>query len=408
MSENTLPAISLNCIVKNESKVIARMLKSVAPLIDYYVIVDTGSTDNTKEIIKQTMDDLGIPGEIYDHEWVDFCTARNFALECVKGKAEWGFWIDADEQLILDPKFSKDALMRNLQGFSIGSTKVIYGPQTYFRSQLFNLSVEWKWEGAVHEVMMPVDSSYKGRAATVEGFHTLVTPDGASWGDRSRETQRKKYLEHAALLENYIKTNKDVRWIFYLAQSYRDAFEWHKAEYWYSERVKRGGGYWEELYFSQLMVAVNKANQKKPVPEILDAYLEAGKYDRNRCEHLIPVIRHYQSTKNYPIAYMMSKYCIDNHSKNPFPKSSLFIDNNVYDWQLYDIHCVNAYYMGKYGESRTTYNKLRKAINKGVVPESQIERIKANEKWYTKKHEEEIIKRRKAQMESARAKQTAV
>ena len=104
----------------------------------------------------------------------------------------------------------------------------------------------------------------------------------------------------------------------------------------------------------------------------------------------MPVIRHYQGTRNYPIAYMMSKYCIDNCSKNPFPKSSLFIDNNVYDWQLLDLHCVNAYYMRKYGEARSTYNKLRKAINKGLVPPDQADRIKKNEKWYTKQHESEM------------------
>lgn len=397
MSKNTLPAISLNCIVKNESKVIERMLRSVAPLIDYYVIVDTGSEDNTKEIIKETMDELGIPGEIHDHEWKDFCTARNYALDCVKGKSQWGFWIDADEQLIPDEKFSKDALIRNLvEGdFDIASTKVIYGPQTYFRSQLFSLDIDWIWEGAVHEVMMRKNGDKNLRSAAVEGFHTLVTPDGASWGDRSRETQKAKYLEHAAMLEEYIKENKDIRWVFYLAQSYRDAFVYDKAEYWYSERVKRGGGYWEELYFSQMMVAAMKANQKKPTAEILHSYMEASKFDPSRAEHLMPVIRHYQGTKNYPIAYMMSKYCMDTCSKNPFPRSSLFIDSNVYDWQLLDLHTVNSYYMSKFGEARSTYNKLRKAINKGLVPPDQAERIKQNEKWYTKKHESEMKLRMK-------------
>ena len=85
MSENSLPKISLNVIVKNEEKVIERMLRSVAPMIDYYVVIDTGSTDRTKEIVKETMDSLGINGDIHDHEWVDFCTARNFALEKLAG-----------------------------------------------------------------------------------------------------------------------------------------------------------------------------------------------------------------------------------------------------------------------------------------------------------------------------------
>ena len=396
-----IPAISLNCIVKNESKVIARMLKSVAPFIDYYVIVDTGSTDNTKEIIKSTMDELGVPGEIHDHEWVNFCTARNFALKCVKGKATYGFWIDADEQLVLDEKFNRSTMLAQLdkENADIVSTKVHYGGQKYFRSQLFRIDLDWEWRGAVHEIMFP-PTGYQPKAAMVEGLYSQVTPDGASWGDGSKETQMKKYAEHAEMLKEYIKKDDDVRWIFYLAQSYRDAFDYPNAEKWYKERIKRGGGYWEELYFSQIMIAAMQANQQKLVSEVLMSYSDAAKYDPNRAEHFMPIIRHYASTKNWPIAYMHSKHCMDTCQKNPFPKSTLFIEDSVYDWQLYDLHCVNAYWMGKYGEARSAYNKLRKAVNKGLVPAQHVQRIKDNEKWYTKKHEDGLKQQRKLQNQS--------
>ena len=59
--------IGLNMIVRDESKVIKRLLDSVAPFIDWYTIVDTGSEDNTKAIIKEVMDGYGIEGEIVDH-----------------------------------------------------------------------------------------------------------------------------------------------------------------------------------------------------------------------------------------------------------------------------------------------------------------------------------------------------
>ena len=70
----------------------------------------------------------------------------------------------------------------------------------------------------------------------------------------------------------------------------------------------------------------------------------------------------------------------------------MFIDNQIYDWQIFDLHAVNCYYMGRHSEARTAYNKLRKAISKDLVPKQQVERIKANEKWYTKKHEDELKK----------------
>lgn len=70
--------LTLSMIVKNEAPNIQRCLESVAKYIDYYVICDTGSTDNTKEIIKNFFDSKGIPGEILDHEWKHFGHNRSW------------------------------------------------------------------------------------------------------------------------------------------------------------------------------------------------------------------------------------------------------------------------------------------------------------------------------------------
>ena len=52
VTEKKAPTICLNMIVKNESKIILRLLDTVLPIIDTYCICDTGSTDMTKELIK--------------------------------------------------------------------------------------------------------------------------------------------------------------------------------------------------------------------------------------------------------------------------------------------------------------------------------------------------------------------
>ena len=86
-------------IVKNESKTIQRCIESVERFIDYWVIVDTGSSDGTQEIIQNLMKEKGIPGELHEREWVDYSTNRNQSLELAKGKADYRLIIDADDVL---------------------------------------------------------------------------------------------------------------------------------------------------------------------------------------------------------------------------------------------------------------------------------------------------------------------
>ena len=86
--------IEISCcmIVKNEEKVLARCLDSVADLMDEIIIVDTGSTDETKEIAARYTD------KIYDFEWIDdFSAARNFAFS--KATRDYIYSADADEVL---------------------------------------------------------------------------------------------------------------------------------------------------------------------------------------------------------------------------------------------------------------------------------------------------------------------
>ena len=85
-------SISLCMIVKNEERVLERCLQSLQGLMDEIIIVDTGSTDRTKEIAKKYTD------KIYDFTWIDdFSAARNFSFS--KATKEYIYVADADEVL---------------------------------------------------------------------------------------------------------------------------------------------------------------------------------------------------------------------------------------------------------------------------------------------------------------------
>ncbi len=127
-------------IVKNERDVIVRCLNSVKPLIDYWVIVDTGSTDGTQEMIQAHMQD--IPGELYERPWENFGYNRTEALELAKNKADYLLFIDADDYLVFEEGFQLTFLDKDLYTMEHG-TKFF----SFQYPHLVKTDLPWKYIG---------------------------------------------------------------------------------------------------------------------------------------------------------------------------------------------------------------------------------------------------------------------
>ena len=100
------PAICLNMIVRNEAHVVHEVLDSVAPFIDSWVIVDTGSDDGTQDLIRSHMDGLGIPGTLHERRWRNFGHNRSEAITLARGHGDYIWVMDADDLLIGTPDFT--------------------------------------------------------------------------------------------------------------------------------------------------------------------------------------------------------------------------------------------------------------------------------------------------------------
>ena len=96
------PTICLNMIVKDEADIILNTLSNIVEKmkIDYWVICDTGSTDNTIELITNFFEEQNIEGELIEDPWKDFAYNRTRALEFAYKKTDFVFIFDADDRIV--------------------------------------------------------------------------------------------------------------------------------------------------------------------------------------------------------------------------------------------------------------------------------------------------------------------
>jgi len=141
-------------IIKNGEDTIQNCLESVKDVVDEIIIVDTGSTDKTKEIVMEYTD------KVYDFEWIsDFSAARNFSYS--KATQDYIMLMDADE-LLLSEDVEKLRLLKDTLDPSIDSVTMKcnvsfdeYGNVTcsYRQNRLVKRANNFKWVGFIHEYL---------------------------------------------------------------------------------------------------------------------------------------------------------------------------------------------------------------------------------------------------------------
>ncbi len=327
-------SICLNMIVKNESNIICKTFDNILKYvpITYWVISDTGSTDNTIELIKNYWNNKNIDGELIEHAWKDFGYNRTKALECAHNKTDYLLIFDADDSfhgnfklpIILD----KDSY--NLK-FGVGFE--------YVRPLLVNNRRRWKFVGVLHEFLACCEPNTPG--ATINGDYYV---ESGRTGNRSLDPQ--KYEKDAKILETAFQTEKDKsltdRYAFYCAQSWKDAGEPDNAISWYKKCLTLDNWY-QEKYYSCLMIG-NLYKQKNDNMEALKYWLKTTEYDNERMEGIAEAIQLLrESGMNLFVCALYNKY--RNYQKRP--KDKLFIDITKYDSVLEYNTSISAYYCNK-------------------------------------------------------------
>ena len=344
-------------IVKNEAAVIRRCLASVKPYIHAWAIADTGSSDGTQAIVRETLGDL--PGELIERPWVDFSTNRNEALDLAKRHGDYALIIDADEVLEADSGFVWGDL--DAVGYLL---ELVFGDTRYRRVALPRLDVDWVWRGVLHEAL---NSAHAAQARTLPGLRIRVFPDGA----RSRQSQEAKFTHDAEVLRRALEKEPDnARYRFYLAQSLRDAGQPGAAIVEYERRVTLGG--WdEEVYYAKLQIAQLKERTGSAHADILAAYLDAFDYRPIRAEAPCELARYLRLQQRYAAAFEFARIACS----IPRPEDALFLDDTAYLWRSRDEQAVSAYWCGKRALSAELCRAL---LADPALPQEQRARIEKN------------------------------
>ena len=150
-------SLSLCMIVKNEEKVLPRILTLIKEVADKILICDTGSADNTKEIARE------FTTEIYDFPWKDdFSAARNFISE--KVRTDYWMWLDADDMITQENLFRLKQLKENLSpdtdmvmmDYVTDFDEWNHPVFSFYRERILKTSRNFRWQGRVHESITPM------------------------------------------------------------------------------------------------------------------------------------------------------------------------------------------------------------------------------------------------------------
>eukprot|EP01099_Mayorella_cantabrigiensis_P004833 TRINITY_DN3702_c0_g1_i1.p1 TRINITY_DN3702_c0_g1~~TRINITY_DN3702_c0_g1_i1.p1 ORF type:complete len:447 (-),score=85.62 TRINITY_DN3702_c0_g1_i1:90-1430(-) len=341
----TTPLLGVVMIVKNEARGMKETIASFRDYIDHWTILDTGSTDQTREIIREEL--KGVPGNLFEEPFVDFSSTKNRALELHGTSTVFTIFLHGDE-VIVNPQGLVDFLKsrRDMEGGTENCYYISYeNPSTsYFMERIGRTGCGWGFNGPTHEAyidLFEINHATTKLPADIKIFHDT--------SGRTESSLRQRWLLDLDLLLRELQQNPDSeRWTYYLGQTYHALEDYQKAYETFDKRVSMGG-WQEEVFYSMYMRAISASDLGRPWNEVMDLFLQAHAHSPHRIEPLNVIARKYWGDGKHSLCYLFSSYA----AKIPYPYNYiLFIERDLYSWRMNDIVSSCAYYIGKFEEGK--------------------------------------------------------
>jgi FkbM family methyltransferase len=346
-------SICLCMIVKDEAAVITRCLDSTRGLIDSWVICDTGSIDDTRQLIGRALSQ--IPGELHERPWVDFGHNRTELMALAEGRADYLLLIDADMTVTYDA-----GALRNLTADSY-VLRHDEDPE-YWIKRLVRGDRTWRYVGATHEY---ITSDGPDRNERLDAIVIHHHGDGG--------TRPKKYERDLRLLTRaYERDPDDPRTVFYLANTlqalgrFPDAIEYH---------ARRAGmaGWEEEIFYSMYQVGVLSLGLDRRA-DAIEALFAAWSRGPHRAEPLCVLASVFRERGEHRAAHLVA----DRGLRIRMPVEGLFVQRWIYEWGLLFEFSIAAYWVG---QPRAALNACDRLLALPGLPEAHRRQTIANREF---------------------------
>jgi glycosyltransferase involved in cell wall biosynthesis len=248
--------ICLGMIVKNEEELIRACLESVLPLINSWVILDTGSIDRTPSMIAKTL--KGVSGELVEHEWQSYGTARTALLEATREQEEWTLMLDGDMTVETHPAWPEWFASDPDPNVAAWLVPIVDNGRSHLLPLLTRGGLEWHYEGAVHEYLAPARPRRSLHVAERGGM--TITHRGAG-----RKTQE-AYEQDRELLRPGVVAG-EPRAVFYMARTLDCLGRKDEALVMYERRAMMGD-FEEEAWYAAFSAALLRGD----VDRLLDCH----------------------------------------------------------------------------------------------------------------------------------------
>ena len=320
--------LSLCMIVKNEHDTLGRCLDCVKDIADEIIIVDTGSTDDTKEIA------LKYTNKVYDFEWVhDFAKARNYSFS--KATKDYIMWLDADD-IILEQDRERLKILKKILTPDIDMVMLKYNLNldengipalSYYRERIMKRSKNFKWISPIHEV---IPQSGKVLREDIAITHKKLHPSDP----------KRNITIFEKMKENGIPF--DARQTFYYARElmYAKRYEESIKEY---DNLFSAPDAWVENKISACLDLYGMYMELENEPMALASLFKSFEYDIPRAEICCNLGHYFISKKNYNLAIYWLEQAL---SKKYDISSGGFFSKDYYDFIPYIELCVCYYNLG--------------------------------------------------------------